>query len=80
MPQYAKDEEIQRTHYHDMLRYDIREHVSFSACPTPDSMNAKAREREIDLEHIAKRMSDQMYTLEGPRKRPKTSDQRLVGQ
>ena len=78
VPQYAGDDEMQRTRCHDMLRADIREHVSFSACPTLDSMISRAREREIDLEHIAKRRSDQMYTLEGPGKRPKTSDQRLV--
>ena len=79
MPQYVGDDEMQRTRYHDMLRADIREHVSFSACPTLDSMIARAREREIDLEHIAKSRSDQMYTLEDPRKRPKTSNQRLAG-
>ena len=79
MPQYVGDDEMQRTRYHDMLRADIREHVSFLASPTLGSMIARAREREIDLEHIAKRRSDQTYTLEGPRKRPKTSDQRLAG-
>ncbi|XP_052621903.1 uncharacterized protein LOC111883756 [Lactuca sativa] len=63
VPQYAGDDEMQRTRYHDMLRAEIREHVSFSACPTLDSMIARAREREIDLEHIAKRKSDQTFTL-----------------
>nr|KAJ0192258.1 hypothetical protein LSAT_V11C800444800 [Lactuca sativa] len=51
VPQYAGDEDMRRTRYHDMLRVNIREHVSFSACPTLDSMIARAREREIDLSH-----------------------------
>nr|KAJ0191792.1 hypothetical protein LSAT_V11C800444780 [Lactuca sativa] len=51
VPQYAGDEDMRRTRYHDMLRVNIREHVSFSACPTLDSMIAWAREREIDLSH-----------------------------
>nr|KAJ0216168.1 hypothetical protein LSAT_V11C300131450 [Lactuca sativa] len=29
VPQYAGDDEMQRTRYHDMLRAEIREHVSF---------------------------------------------------
>ena len=52
VPQYVGDEKMRRTHYHGMLRADILEHVSFSRCPTLDSMIARAREREIDLEHI----------------------------
>ena len=52
VPQYAGDEDMRRTRYHDMLRADIREHVSFSAYPTLDSMFSRAREREIDLEHV----------------------------
>ena len=59
VPHYAGDEDMRRTRYHDMLRADIREHVSFSACPTLDSMIARAREREIDLEHIRKRKSEE---------------------
>ena len=55
VPQYASDEDMRRTRYHDMLRADVWEHVSFSACPTMDSMITRAREREIDLEHIRKR-------------------------
>ena len=49
VPQYAGDDEMQSTRYHDMLRADIREHVSFSACPTLDSMIVRVQEREIDL-------------------------------
>ena len=59
MPQYARDEDMRRTHYHDMLRADIWEHDSFSACPTMDSMISRAREREIDLEHIRKRKAEE---------------------
>ena len=55
VPQYAGDEDMRKTCSHDMLRADIREHVSFSACPTLDSMISMAREREIDLELVRKR-------------------------
>ena len=46
VPQYAGDEDMRRTRYHDMLRADIREHVSFFACPTLESKIARARERD----------------------------------
>ena len=62
VPQYAGDEVMKRTHYHDMLRADIREHVCFSACPTLVSMIPRAREREIDLEHIQKRKAEEGQT------------------
>ena len=65
VPQYAGDEDMRRTRYHDMLRADIREHVSFSACPTLDSMIARAREREIDLEHIRKRKAEEGHCYGG---------------
>ena len=58
VPQYAGDEDMSRNRYHDMLRADIREYVSFSACPNLDSMIASAREREIDLEHLWKRKAE----------------------
>ena len=35
---YVGDEEMRKTHYHDMWRADIRKHVSYSACPTLDDM------------------------------------------
>lgn len=44
VPQYARDEEMRKTRYHDMLRVDIWEHVSYSTCPTMDSM--------IDVIHV----------------------------
>ena len=34
VPQYVADEEMKKTRYHDVLRDDIREFVSFSACWT----------------------------------------------
>ena len=58
VPQYAGDEDMRRTRYHNMLQVDIREHVSFSAYPTLDSMIARAKDREIDLEHIRKRKAE----------------------
>lgn len=41
VPKYVADEEIKNTRYHDMLRVDIREFVSFSACRTLEEMIAK---------------------------------------
>lgn len=55
VPQYVGDEEMRKTRYHDMLRADIMEHVSYSACPTLESMIARASKREIDIEHLRKR-------------------------
>lgn len=46
---------MRKTHYHDTLRANIQKHVSYSACPTLDNMIARAREKEIDLEHLRKR-------------------------
>ena len=80
VPQYAGDEDMRRTRYHDMLRADIQEHVSFSACPTLDSMNARAREREIDLEHVRKRKVEEGQTTGASGKKPKGSDGRPKGQ
>ena len=77
VPQYAGDEDMRRTRYHDMLRADIREHVSFSTCPTLDSMISSAREREIDLEHIQKRKTVEGLTMGASGKKPKGSDGRL---
>ena len=80
VPQYLGYEEIRKTHYHDMLRADIREHVSYSAYPTLESMIAKAREREIDLNHIRKKKAktEQVTGVSG--KKPMGSDSRSKGQ
>ena len=73
VPQYAVDEDMRRTRYHDMLRANIQEHVSFSTCPTLDSMIAMAREREIDLEHIRKRKDEEGQVTGASGKKPKGS-------
>ena len=44
IPQYTADEEMRKTQYHDLLRFDIREFVIFSAFPILDDMIARARE------------------------------------
>ena len=77
VPRYVGDEEMQKTRYHDMLRADIREHVSYSACPTLESMIARAQERDIDLEHLRKRKSETAQVLG---KKPKGFDARSKGQ
>ena len=41
-----------------MLRVDIREFVSISAFQTLKDMIARAREQEIDLEHLGKRKAE----------------------
>ena len=46
-----------RNHY--MLRDDIMEFVSLSGCKTLNDMIARARECEIDLEHLRKRKPKQ---------------------
>ena len=55
VPQYVMDEEMKKAGDHEMMRSDIREFVSRSTCKTLEDMIARAREREIDLEHIRKR-------------------------
>ena len=55
IPQYATDEEMRWTQYHDMLRDDIREFVSFIWCKTLNEMVEKARKREMKLETHTKR-------------------------
>ena len=80
VPQYVGDEDMRRTRYHDMRRADIREHVSFLACPTLDSMIARAREREIDLEHIWKRKVEEGHVMGTSGKKPKGSDAGPKGQ
>ena len=46
---------MKKTRYHDMLRADIREFVSFLAYRTLKYMIARGREQEINLEHLGKR-------------------------
>ena len=72
---YAVHEEMKKVRYHDMLRYDIREFVSISGFKTLIDKIARAREQDIDLEHLGKREPEHVQEVEGPPKRPKTSDQ-----
>ena len=55
-----------------MLRDDIREFVSLSWCETLKDMITRARECDIDLEHLEKRKSEQTHIMVGQVKRPKT--------
>ena len=79
VPHYATDEEMKKVRYHDMLWDDIREFMSISGCETMNDMDSRAREWDIDLEHLGKRGSDQVHVMESPWKRPKTPDQHLRG-
>ena len=47
VPQYTVDEVMRKTRYHDMLRDNIKEFVSFSRCKTLNNMDC---ELEIELE------------------------------
>ena len=47
---------------------------------TLNDMISRAREQEIDLEHLGKRGPDKVHIVEGPGKRPKTYDTDLRGQ
>ena len=58
VPPYEADKEMRKNRYHDMLRSNIREFVSFSASPTFDEMISRVHKREIDLEHIRKRKAE----------------------
>ena len=78
--QYAADEEMKKTRYHDILRDYIGEFVSFSACKTLNDMVEKSRMREIDLELRTKRKLEQVQTGLGQTKRPNTSDTYSIGQ
>ena len=78
VPQYVGDEEMRKTHYHDILRADTREHANDSAFPIVDSMIARVKEREIDLEHIRKRKAEEGQVNGASGKKPKGS--RLKGQ
>ena len=46
---------MKKVRYHEMLRDDIREFLSLSWCETLNNMIDRARERDIDLEHLRKR-------------------------
>ena len=48
-----------------------REFVSISGCETLNDMISRARELEIDLEHIGKKGSHQVHILEGPGRSPR---------
>ena len=58
----------------------VSELVSISGCQTLNDMTSRARGREIELEHLGRRASDQVHIVEGLGKRTKASDQRLRGQ
>lgn len=49
-PQYAASEEMRVTHYHNMLRKEIWEHVSISTHKTVSNLVEATRERELELE------------------------------
>ena len=54
--------------------------VNVSGCETRNDMTFRAREPDIDLEHIEKREPNQLHILEGLGKRSKIFDQLLRGQ
>ena len=70
--QYAVDKEIKKVRYHDMLRDDIREFMIFSGFKTLNDVISRAREREIDLEHLRKRKPEQIQIAVGLTKRLRT--------
>nr|KAJ0213173.1 hypothetical protein LSAT_V11C400203150 [Lactuca sativa] len=57
----------------------LLEHVSYSSCPTLESMIARAREREINLEHLRKKKAETEQVTGVSRKKPKGSDVGLRG-
>ena len=73
VPQYVVDEEMKKTRYHSMLRYDMCEFVSFLRTKTMNEMVEKARECEIELELHTKRKPEQVHAAVGQAKKPKTS-------
>ena len=76
----AGDEEIRKTRYHDMLKADIREYVSYSTCPALETMISRAREREIDLQYLRKRKVETEQVTGVLGKKPKGSNVRPKGQ
>ena len=71
---------MKKVRCYDMLRDDIKEFMSILGFETLNDMVSRAQEREIDLEHLGKRVSNQVPIVGGPGKRPKSSDQGLRGQ
>lgn len=71
---------MKKTWYHDMLRADIKEFVSFLTCQTLEDMIVEAQEWEIDLEYLGKRKTEQVQIVGGTMKIPKTYDHRSRGQ
>ena len=71
---------MKKTQYHDILKADIHKYVSYSACPTLDDMIAKAREREIEIDHLRKRKAEVGQTTRVSVKKPKGFDSRSTGQ
>ena len=80
VPQYADEEEMRKTRYHDMLRSNMREFNSFYVCPTMDDMISRAREREIDLEHIGNIKAELAQAFGVLAKKPKGFDSISKGQ
>lgn len=74
--QYTMDEEMRNTRYHDILRYDIKDFVSYLGCKTLIDMIKKDRKQEIELEIQTKRKPEQVQSVSGPPKRPNTFDLR----
>lgn len=65
VPQYAADEEIMKTRYHEMLRSDIREFFIYSVGLKLEDMISKSQEQEIDLEHIGRRKEVHVHVIGG---------------
>lgn len=79
IPQYAANEAMRKTRYHDMLRPNIQEFISFSNCSKLDNMISRAQEQEIDLEHICKRKAEHGQTTRILAKKPNGFDSRSRG-
>ena len=58
--QYSADEEMKKVGYREMLRDDIMAFAIFSTSRTLEGIIVRAREREIDLEHLGKRKPEQV--------------------
>lgn len=71
---------MNKTRYHDMLREDIKEFVSFSSFWKLEDMIARTREREINLENLSKKKEEQVQKAKASAKKPKTFDLRARGQ
>ena len=63
-----------KTQYHNMLKADIRELVSFLVCRTLQDMIGKSWDPKIKLGHLRKRKADQVTGVSW--KKPKGSDTR----